>query len=260
MLAELKSISEAIQSLITLIGTVGFIYILLMGLSFRKGRNAWLAGDKARRAKANGPDLKYLSKEKETPLFWKDEALIQGGMVALGTILVLLMYIVFMLLILPTPKDQVVPRIAALFSYPNSMIGYLTFQVLLTRAVKEKSWDPIKESWWLLSITLGVAIGTFWLISTGSNPVKTLIIQIILLGLQSTLLAYLFGMFKGQQEADPAFPTVRIFLSGGGVVEGLRFHRGTDLDYRFFNAEGEERIIPCGQIGSIEYCRDSAAK
>jgi hypothetical protein len=134
------------------------------------------------------------------------------------------------------------------------MIGFLTLMIAIGRALNEKSWSRILELWWLLFITLGVSAGTFWLIKTGSNPVKTLIIQISLLVLQSTLLAYLFGMIKGQQEAHPEFPKVRIILTGGGVVEGLRFHRGTELDYRFFNAEGEERIIPCGQIGSIEYC------
>ncbi len=252
MLSELKGISEAIQSMIALIGTIGFIYVVLMGLSFKKGRKAGLAASKAM-AGAERPDLKFLSMERDSSVFWKDEALIQGGMVALGTIFVLLMYIVFMLLMQTPPKEKVVFSVAALLGYPNSMIGFLALQTLIIRAMKEKSWDRIKGSWWLIPMILGIAVGTFWVAIAGTNPVKILIIQIGLLVSQSNIWAYILGIFKGEQDAKPDFPLVRINLASGGTIEGLRFHRGTEQDYRFFNVEGEERIIPCGQIGSIEY-------
>src|SRR5271165_3699078 len=123
MPANVDSVSATAERLIKLAGVVALAYIVVMGLSYRAGIRLGHTKGQQRRERDGKPNLKRLSEEDRWTPFWKDEALIEGGLKGIQVIAIFCLYVVIMLAVFPPAPAELPAAISSLLTYPNSMEG-----------------------------------------------------------------------------------------------------------------------------------------
>jgi hypothetical protein len=251
----LKALSDAITSILGVLGIFLFGYLLLMGAFHRLGKKKWGDWERERRKSMAKPNIELYSKSSTTELPWKDPSLMQGGLTALAIIAILSMYVVLMLLFGAFTGDRTsIGSIAILLGFPIAVVGmfYIPLIIRAYISLHELSWKPFRA---FVIINFVCGILTFLVIFLVRSEQLVIYSQIGLLLVVSNSLSYVFGISDGFKDADieTRFPIVDVVLTEGGRFSHLRLYETTDIDYRFIGEDGSEYIIPNDRIVTIVY-------
>lgn len=130
--AAVSSFVEAASNVLKLAGLVSVAYVIVMGLSFRAGSALGRTIERGCRAARNQPNLKLLTESADAPLFWKDPALVQGGLRGLVVMAILAMYVVLMLAFSIPPASMLAESTGILLGYPNVMAALYVVALAVT--------------------------------------------------------------------------------------------------------------------------------
>ena len=248
MFLNLDSASALTERLIKLASIAAIAFTVVMGVSYRAGTRWGRTIGQRRREREGKPNLKRLAEEESYKPFWKDEALIQGGLKGIQVVAILCLYVISMLaFVRPSPAD--IPQaISVLMTFPNSMVAL--FVVPLTVTLKRSAGIRL---WLITLLSIGAAAVT-WIIGTRTHGgPANLAVQFVILTLQSLCVCYLVGVYDGISSAnfESRFPLVDVITLNGQTIEGLRMLSSADTECRFVGAGGEEYLMPKEQIRMI---------
>ncbi len=251
--AVVSSFVEAASNVLKLAGLVSLAYVIVMGLSFRAGGALGRAIEKGCRKAEDKPNLKLLTESTDTPLFWKDPALVQGGLRGLVVMAILAMYVVLMLAFGKPPASLLAESTGILMSYPNVMAAFYvtSLAVFLLRKGQKKAIVRL-----IALLSLGAAVGSGF---TVVAMVKTmdgrvgLGIQFVIFTAQSWLISYLSGVFAGVQSTrfEDNLPLVEVRTIDGETIGNVRLLKTTHTECRFVEADGRECLIPKERIQRV---------
>jgi hypothetical protein len=110
--------------MLKLLGALGFAYVLATGLAHRAGTRRGQAIAERRRLAEGKPNLKAFPEDAEGTPFWKDNALMQGGINGIFIMAILFSYVIIMLAIFRPTAAMLPKAISLLMIYPNVMAGF----------------------------------------------------------------------------------------------------------------------------------------
>jgi len=256
MSANLDTVSQIAERLTKLAGLVAFAYVLAMGVAYRAGTKLGRRAAGAERKQAGKPVLSGLSTADSPSVFWKDDALIQGGLKGLVIMVILSIYVGGMLLALPPSAGELAPMTAILLAFPNLMA--LFFIVLMSRPLKLHAAGTRKA---VLAASIVVALASLGVIALvvvrvfadKSAGMTFVVAQVFMVTVQSAFLSHLYGVDEGIYSAnfEKRLPAVSVLTADGGSRDDLRLLKATESDYRFVDADGAECLIPREQIRMV---------
>jgi len=184
----------------------------------------------------------------EAVLFWKDDAIIQGGLYGFLTVAVLSTYVVFLFIFLRPAAEGRGEWVAKKLLYPNVMSAATVLVFLIDGGLR---FNP--NDLGIFALLTGFAACSWrWRSLLG--------IQIMLLVGQALLISFLFGENRGFASADleSHYPLVEVRDTSGTPTKDLRLLKCDDSECRFVDANGLEQIIPKAQIRAIIMVPESA--
>jgi len=247
--AGLSTTADVVEHMLKLGGALGFAYVLATGLAYRAGSRRGKSIGEYQRLLAGKPNLKPFPEDSSETPFWKDNALLQGGINGILVMAVLFSYVVIMLAIFPPSAATLPKAIVPLMVYPNAMAAF--FACFWTFAMRRLKIVPM---YFLAALSLlGGVLTLVFLLKQGANPNAALTKQILLAIVQTVILSYFVALGKGGELADleSRYPLVTVTTSDGHTRNGLRIIKVSPSDCRFMEADGSVSLIPKSKIASV---------
>ena len=243
----LNDAADAAEHVLKLLGAMGFAYVLATGLAYRAGTRRGQALAERQRLVEGKPNLKPFPEESEDKLFWKDTALMQGGINGIFIMAILASYVVFMLAIFRPPAAMLPKSISLLMIYPNVMTGF--FAALWGLSLLRLKVIPI---YLLIVLTIAAAVLSC-VVATSSSTVSALTIQLLLCAVQSAVLSYFVGIGRGNTLAnlEARYPLVAVTTTDGHTRADLRALKIGTNDCRFMETDGSISLIPKAKVASV---------
>jgi hypothetical protein len=244
----LTNTADAVEHLLKLLGAIGFAYVLTTGLAYRAGTRRGQNIAENLRAAEGKPNLKPFPDDGNDTPFWKDNALLQGGIKGIFIMAILFSYVVIMLAVFRPPASVLPMSLSLLMIYPNMMAGFFVFAMGLSlRKLK------VGVIYALILLSIVAAVLSLVIIVKAIGAIEALTIQLLLCVFQSAVIAYFMGIFRGSIQAnlEKRFPLVAVTTTDGHTRSDLRVMKIGASDCRFMEPDGSASLIPKSKNNSV---------
>lgn len=239
MLETLKTLSEALNPIFDVFGTVVVLYLVLMGFFHRWGRTQASSVAMEERRKSRKPAISLSSRGGAGDVPWKDPSLISGGLLGLTFVVVASSYVVLIEMV--QHGDDLfrdLRRVALSIAYPIVMLSGLIW--LFTPWVRRRN----------LMIALASAAVACFVVPFVLPAGWALVVAIGLLTGVSFCLSWAIGgaVGWGDAQVDRRYPVVDVELTNGTVLQDLWLFEHTATDYRLVDESGREHVLPLTSV------------
>lgn len=255
MIEQLKEISDALASMLQVLGVLVPTYLVALGLARRAGKQAAF---KKKQEAWGGEDpfsLKLILEEPQNTPPWKDPAVLSGGFLGLVTVLFWASFVLVGLLVpiwfpsLPTSSQPISDRLAQLVYLPNLLIG----ANMAVRSLIVRGENSLLLAFGAITCAM-LATGILFFVALSTHQI---VLQLIIFFVLSIVMSYRGGVAEGGffslRPAFVRYPVVEVVLTNGERLGLMRLYQTTATDYRFIRDDEVELILPSQQIAEIRY-------